>query len=172
MSCVAALRNGQHIYLASDSLSSSEDKLYYRKDRKLFRNGKYLVGYCGSVRTGQILQPRYWKIPPDIYLIPDSLMKQLEKKGCITITEEGHKCCECNFIFATKGAMYEIMLDFQLGEPADDFIAIGSGADFALGSLYSTKGTKLKPEERLKLALECASYFSPSVGGEIYIEKV
>jgi ATP-dependent protease HslVU (ClpYQ) peptidase subunit len=172
MSCVAALRDGKNIYVAADSLSSADDKLYYRKDKKLFRNGKYLIGFCGSVRTGQMLHPKYWKSPSDIYKVPDSLIKQLEKKGCMSISEEGHKCCECNFIFACKGEMYEIMIDFQLGEPRDDFIAIGAGADYALGSLYSTKGTKLKPEERLRLAIETSSYFSPYVGGEIIVEKL
>jgi ATP-dependent protease HslVU (ClpYQ) peptidase subunit len=172
MSCVAALKQNGKVYVAADSLSSTEDKVCYRKDKKMFKNGKYLIGFCGSIRTGQILQRRFWKPPTDIYAVPDSMMNLLEKKGCMSITEEGHKNCGCNFIFATKGEIYEILVDFQLVEPIDDYTAIGSGADFALGSLYSTKGTNLKPEERLKLAIEAASYFSTSVGGEIIIERI
>ncbi len=172
MSCVAALKQNGKVYVAADSLSSADDKLFYRKDKKVFKNGKYIIGFCGSIRTGQILKRRYWVPPTDIYAVPDSLMKFMEKKGCMSITEEGHKNCGCNFIFATKGEIYEILVDFQLVEPVDDFTAIGSGSDFALGSLFSTKGTKLKPEERLKMAIEAASYFSASVGGEIVIEHI
>jgi ATP-dependent protease HslVU (ClpYQ) peptidase subunit len=172
MSCVAALKQDGKVYVAADSLSSADDKLFYRKDKKLFRNGKYLIGFCGSIRTGQILKNRYWKPPADIYAVPDSLMRHMERKGCMTVTEEGHKNCGCNFIFATKTDIYEILVDFQVVEPVDNFTAIGSGSDFALGSLFSTKGTKLKPEERLKMAIEAASYFSASVGGEILIDKV
>ena len=171
MSCVAALKHNGKVYVAADSLSSSEDKLYYRKDKKMFRNGKYLIGFCGSVRTGQVLTSKFWKPPTDIYAVPDRLIKLMEAKGCLITTEEQNKNCGCNFIFATKNEIYEILVDFQLVEPRDDYTAIGSGADYALGSLFSTKGTNLKPEERLHLAIEAASYFSSSVGGEILIER-
>lgn len=171
MSCVAALKHNGKVYVAADSLSSSEDKLYYRKDKKMFRNGKYLIGFCGSVRTGQVLTEKFWRPPTDIYSVPDHLIKLMEAKGCLITAEDQSKNCGCNFIFATKKEIYEILVDFQLVEPRDDYTAIGSGADYALGSLFSTKGTNLKPEERLRLAIEAASYFSSSVGGEILIEK-
>ena len=56
---------------------------------------------------------------------------------------------------------------FRLGEDGyivqvkDDYTAIGSGADFALGSFHSTAG--LEPSERLMKALEAAAYLDPYV---------
>jgi hypothetical protein len=60
--------------------------------------------------------------------------------------------------------------DFQLAEYKENYTAIGSGTQYALGSLYTTARTKLKPPDRLEIAIKAASYFSPSVGGEIIYE--
>lgn len=42
-------------------------------------------------------------------------------------------------------------------------MAVGSGEDVALGALYATAGTGMKPKARLRLALEAAERFKVGV---------
>ena len=62
-----------------------------------------------------------------------------------------------------KDKLYSVESDFQVGESLDNYAACGSGEDFALGSLATTEGLGLSPEERIRVALQAASKFSVSV---------
>lgn len=52
-----------------------------------------------------------------------------------------------------------------------DFDAIGSGSEYALGSL-STTSKRMNPEKRIKKAIEVASEHTKSVGFDIDIVRL
>ena len=74
------------------------------------------------------------------------------------------------FLVGYRGNVYEIQSDFQVGVPADSFMACGCGIDLCLGSLYST--TDLPPRERIKKALEAAERFNGAVRKPFVIKSL
>jgi len=173
MSCVIGLLNEGKIYIASDGIATTEDG--ERRPiiaTKIFRNGNYLIGFTGSIRTGQVLQPESFQPPKYIHELPDAIRNQFAEKGCLVIHNESQQHHHaCNFVIGYEGRLYEILIDFQLNEIYGEFTAIGSGAGYALGSLYSTKKWT-SPNKRLKTALKAAAEFDRSCGEPFYIEVI
>ncbi len=176
MSLVVAIAQEGQVFMACDSYSTSEDgDIKRRHDMKMYMNGKYLIGFTGSARTGQIFKPKYWKPPKDIYEFPDAMREQVVAKGCLSAnnTDIGMDVMLSNFIIGFKGRVYEILVDFQLAEPEENYSALGSGKTYALGSLFTTKFSSTIPiEDRLEIAMKAGVYFCDSVGGTIHYECI
>ena len=76
---------------------------------------------------------------------------------------------ECPFLLAFKNRLFQVDSDFQLAESATGYDSVGSGAPFALGSLYSTDKLGMKPEDRLYWALKSAETHGRGVGAPFHI---
>lgn len=178
MSTVVGLIDGKDVYIGADSRASTEDgDIRPIICNKILRNGKYLVGFTGSVRGGQVLLPYYFKFPKHVYLVPDYIREQFKNKGCLGVSENNTDAHGCNYIIATQGRLYEILCDFQLNQ-IESFTSVGSGSHYAFGSLMTTKmlieegGCKITPIERITLALKAAIEYDSSTGPPIVIEKL
>jgi ATP-dependent protease HslVU (ClpYQ) peptidase subunit len=138
---------------------------------KMFINNRYLIGFIGSVRSGQVLRPEYFEVPENIYEFPDKMMEQFKRKGCLAVSSDTHMSThESNFLIATpNGKLFEILLDFQINE-IKDFTAIGSGSPFALGSLYTTKDWG-DHKRRIMTAFKVAAAYDMSTGPPYTIEE-
>ena len=79
-------------------------------------------------------------------------------------SDNGYLETDDNFMVMVGGRLFIVWSDFQVFEPEQDFFAIGSGARIALGSMVASEG--MDEAERIDLAIEAASVFSGSVGGE------
>lgn len=65
---------------------------------------------------------------------------------------------------------------FSVYSPLDineilSYYASGNGMDLALGALYALEGSKMKAENRVKIALRAAAKFNTSVGGPYLIKR-
>ena len=173
MSTVIGIVQDGKVWMGSDSFATTEDgvKRNMNSVKKIFTNGPYLIGFIGSVRVGQVIMPKFFTPPDDIWNFPDELIKQLESKNCLAVNSETQTSVqESNFLIATHdGRLFEILCDFQLNE-ITDYTAIGSGTHFAYGSLYTTRNMK-DPRKRMKIALETASFFDTSTGPPFCIEE-
>lgn len=172
---VGIIRKGK-VYMAADSLSSSEDgDKRLRADKKIYRNKGYLIGFTGSPRAGQILSPRYWTPPTSIYDFPDAIREHYKEKGCMICTE-GSDAAGVNLMVGHKGNIYEILIDFQLVELIEPYSAVGAGKCHALGALHMAHEYGLfeteKPEKILEYAVRAAEYFCSSVGGSVQHFKI
>jgi hypothetical protein len=99
MSCVIGLKNNGNIYMGSDGRASTLDgEIRPVITKKVFKNGKYLIGYTGSVRVGQVLLPHYFKAPPCIDDFPDAIREQLGKKGCLSVADDQTDLTQTNFL--------------------------------------------------------------------------
>lgn len=165
MSCVCAISQKGNVYMAADSIGVADTYIIQRRDPKIYLNKNYIIGYCGSVRVGQVLEPRFFDPPEDINEFPDAMREQFRTKGCLSSSETGTERFEALIAIGFKGKCYYIMSDFQLGENEEDFIAIGSGQSYALSALWLSRSHK-DPVFRLKKALQAASYFCTEVGGK------
>lgn len=169
MTCIVGLIHNGKVHMACDSAASDTDigSVHKRKDVKLFMVDEYLIGFSNSFRMGQILQHDF--IPPR----PSK--RNLEKTMCIDFVDKVYECLNRNnfgidkdsdnvseLIVGIHGRLFVMDSDFNMGEYLDKYFAIGSGYQFALGSLYSTKSVK-NPKTRLTKALEAAAEYSIGV---------
>lgn len=76
------------------------------------------------------------------------------------------------FLVGVQGRLFKICDDFQVAESLDPYMAAGCGEDFILGSFHTTDGLGFEPRERVRLALEAATYFSGGVSEPFNIERL
>jgi len=130
------------------------------------------MGFTSSFRMGQLLQ--YKLIPPPQdpqvddyeYLVTcfiDSVRQCFIDNGYgnVGLNEFGQ------FMFGYNGKLYYVDEDLQVGTDTNNYMSLGCGSSYALGSLFSTKRKSLKT--RIKTALEAASEFSTGVCPPFYI---
>jgi ATP-dependent protease HslVU (ClpYQ) peptidase subunit len=178
MTCIVGLRTSNITILSADSMGSGELVSERYTTEKIFklvdsRNTTMLVGFQGSYRIGDII--KYCLDIPDIpkrninkYMVREfipSLITALDEGGCLLQQEDkGIKGGEC--IIGVRDKLFLIQDDFSVLEPQAKFTSIGSGFTYALGSLHTTTNMILSPQHRVELALNAASIYSPTVGGD------
>lgn len=154
MTCIVGIEHKGKVWMGGDSAgTNSMMNQTIRDDKKVFINGDFIIGFCGSFRMGQLLN--YTLKPPvhpegksDMEYMVGDFMNAV--KMCLDVGEEG---LEPNFLCGYRGKLYEIEGDYQVGIPQKGFAAIGSGGDLATGSIMSSKGN---PKKRILVALKAA----------------
>lgn len=176
MTCIAVITDGKRIVIGGDSAGVGGYSLIVRKDQKVFERKdesgtEWLFGFTTSFRMGELIQYEL-KLPKikekhrkDLYafmvrkFIP-ALRDCLKKGGYARKQYEVER--GGTFIVGLLGRIFEIESDYQVGEPLDNFSAVGCGHDLAKGSLYTSSGMK-NLRARVQLALEAAQKFSAGV---------
>lgn len=174
MTCIVGLKNAENVYIGADSAGVSGFDLIIRADAKVFYNGAFLIGFTTSFRMGQLLR---YSFQPPVYHPDDDLFRFMATdfvNGVRQCLRDGGFAQKSNeqesggaFLVGYRGRLFVIESDYQVGEHADDFAAIGCGAQVAFGSLYSTVGQDA--QARLLKALEAAEHFSAGVRGPFAI---
>jgi ATP-dependent protease HslVU (ClpYQ) peptidase subunit len=178
MTCIAGIVDKGKVYIGGDSLGNNSGSIVGLVGGKVYHNGEFLIGGCGAHRLNNLV--RYSFEPPtpaeevdlDEYMATafvDELRSCLTDGGYICI-EEKKESIEGMLMVGFRARLYVIDGQFAAVRPLDNFAAIGSGSDIALGALFATKGGK--PEERLKVALEAAEHLDDSVRSPFHIESV
>ena len=165
MSCVIGLVQDGHVYLGADGYATTEEG--ERRPiiaRKLIRNKGYLIGYTGSVRTGQIMGQHDFDPPDNIDDLSESLRQHLYERGCVATNEVNLQMTACNFLVVYGERLYEILMDFQLNEVMGNFTAVGSGAPYAMGAMHILNKINMKPIEKLEMALKTAAAYHTTCG--------
>jgi ATP-dependent protease HslVU (ClpYQ) peptidase subunit len=67
------------------------------------------------------------------------------------------------FLVAYKNRLFKIDSDFQVAENLNGLDAVGCGAYFALGALYSMSDQKMDVANKVLKALEAAEFFALGV---------
>jgi ATP-dependent protease HslVU (ClpYQ) peptidase subunit len=165
MSCVIAIVKDKKVWMGCDSFATTETgERRPIGNEKVFKNGKYLLGFIGSVRSGQLLDPHYFKPPANILDFPSKVIDVFKEFGALVTTQNQTFAQESNILIALKGGnLWELMTDFQLN-PIQKYTSIGSGSLFAFGSLHTTQKLTMHPKDRILFALEAAAYFDTGTG--------
>lgn len=171
MTCIVGIAHKGKVYLGGDSAGVSGLDITVRKDKKVFQNGEFVMGFTSSFRMGQILQ--YTFTPPEVEIEDDDLMAYMVRKFIPavrkTFKEEGYAAIESNrekggcFLVGVRGRLFQIDSDFQVGEHLNGMAAVGCGESYAYGSLFAQRDTKMDAPEKLENALEAAAFFSGGV---------
>lgn len=177
MTCIVGLVEENAVYIGADSAGVGGYSLTVRKDRKVFRNGEFLIAGTSSFRMIQLL--RYAFMPP-----PYALESDLEKYLATEFVDAARKCLKDGgfaqksseqetggfFLVGVHARLFCIESDYQVGEAQCGYDAVGCGKDIALGVLYATP--TMKPKERITLALQAAQEHNAGVREPFYIEKL
>ena len=177
MTCIVGLIDKKTVYMGADSAGVGNLNLRVRKDLKVFKNGKFLMGCTTSFRMIQLL--KYQFIPPkhppslntDKYMVTkfiDAVRKCFKNGGFAKSENDEEK--GGTWLVGYKGRLFRIEDDYQVAENIFPFDSCGCGENYAMGSLYSTNGRIKDPQKRIILALEAAQEFSAGVKGPFYIK--
>jgi len=170
MTAIVGVVHEGTVVLGGDSAGVSGYALTVRADPKVFTNGDFAFGFTSSFRMGDLL--RYAFTPPTLHT-DDDLDRYMRTtfidavRACLreagwTKTDAGREEGG-TFLVGVRGHLYRVDSDFQVGEAADGFDAVGCGAEVALGALHATSGQP--PEDRLQAALAAAERMSAGVRG-------
>lgn len=176
MTCIAAIKAEDGIYMMADRQASSEYRVrYYCAKPKIFIRSGMLIGMAGSGTDALIVEHRM-EFPEHAsdedaftYLAKRWLPAYREAlKEEERITErDGKKIAESVVLIGYQGELFEVDDEFDLVDEREGIAAIGSGHDLAKGSLYTTGlllGVDLRPQERLRVALTAARRFDVDTG--------
>lgn len=170
MTAVAGIVENGIVWLGGDSAGVGGLSLQTRSDPKVFRNGESVIGYTTSFRMGQILE-HHLSLPVPFegengmgYMVKRFVpaVKSVLKEHGFGTTQNGRDEGG-TFLIGYRGELYEIESDYQVARVRQSYHAVGCGMDLSLGSLFSTAKSKMKPRERIQLALEAAAEFSAGV---------
>ena len=159
------------VVIGADSAGINVDNLdvTIRKDEKVFRNKDFVIGCTSSFRMIQLL--KYSFNPPkvkgdrDIFeymctVFIDEVKRCFKNGGFLQKYEAGDERGGV-FLVAYEDRLFKIEGDFQVAEADRGYDACGSGAPYALGSLYSSKNVDV--EQVVLESLESASFFNAGV---------
>ncbi len=181
MTCIVGLLDNGVTYIGGDSCASGgwrEQILQQKKVFKLNDTPNAILGFSGTIRDLNLLQYAENLIDkrdePDIdhkYIVTKFIPNviKLFNNNLRNQTDNGISEFESYFLLGYKNKLWLIESNYAVFETTDNYQAIGSGVNYALGSLYTTENSKLTPIERIHLALQAASKFSTGVSAPFYI---
>lgn len=176
MTCIVAVVNDRGYYMAGDRAASEDNLILPLAHSKVWKSGPYLFGYAGNLDGEKIM---YNFVPPT------PKKRDLDKFMLTEFTQALKACYDENFVFApdnkeaefgmiivVNGRIYEHdAAVMSMTRFNSDFVVIGTGAEYAYGSLYSTDVWK-DGKKRARLAVEAAVKYSPSCLGPVDVVEV
>lgn len=171
MTCIAGIAQDGKVWIGGDSAGVAGYALTVRADEKVFVSGEFVYGFTSSFRMGDLL--RYAFSPPE------QTSKQCDRAFLVTSWVDALRAClkaggfakiengverGGTFLVGYRGHLYEVNGDFQVGEAASGYAAVGCGDEFAHGALFATKTGK-DAKARVLTALSAAENHSAGVRG-------
>ena len=180
MSVVVAIKEGNKIYIGADSQVTKGGTRTTLKNPNNYKIWKVdgadhtLMAHVGNVRDANVVRlmrgliddyDEYCKRVDYRfvvkYLVPEIIKNLREAKFLKGNQDEYVDFLDSSFLFAYHDYLYFINSDCSVIE-IDDYVAIGSGANEAIGSLLSTEGQN--PKTRIVKAIKA------SAASDIYVD--
>lgn len=176
MTTIAALIDGDTIYMASDSRTTRGWSQYMDANQKIIRRGEMLIGHSGAVRGAQIVEhtfqiPEHLEgVPTERYMVASFIpaLREAFKDQAYSQVDDNRESQDSQFLIAYRGALYTIESDFTALKERRNFYAIGSGSAYALGALQTTIGEPARA--RIERAVQTAISFDSGTGGAVQVE--
>ena len=169
MTCIVGIVDDGIVYIGGDRGASDGSAIVSLATPKVYIRDEWIFGYAGSLGICQKMQ--IINIPileedddPFIILrmdIVDAFKAMIDAQG-ITLNEDN----DTDILIGCRGRLFEFSpSDWSVAEIKQT--AIGSGGNFALGSLHTS--IDADPIDRIGIALGAAITYSPSCQGPIDI---
>ena len=172
MTCIVGIAQEGSVYIGGDRGASDGSAIVSLATPKVYIRDEWIFGYAGSMGIGQIMQ--IINIPilqedDDPFLIlrmdmVDAFKSMMDIQGT-SINEDS----DTDFLIGCRGRLFEFSpSDWSVAEINET--AIGSGGNFALGSLHTTSQYEAaSPIYRIEQALNAAIAYSPTCQGPMDI---
>ena len=179
MSVVVAIKEKDKIYIGADSQvtkGGTRTTLHNPNNYKIWKvdgSDNCLMGHVGNLRDANIIRLMnnvvddydefYKRVDYRFvvkYLVP-TIVKQLKDAMFLKAPDDFVDYMDSSYLFAYQNKLFYINSDCSVIE-IDDYIAIGSGANEAIGSLHSTIGED--PKTRIIKAIKS------SAANDIYVD--
>lgn len=177
MTCIVGyIDDTNGIWMGSDSGSSVGGHIIDAGTKIFTKSNRWIYAFTGSLRVDQLIKYKFDepKIPEDKdleeYMVVDyidSLRECLHKHNWLR-RKDNQDDGECRFIIGIRNRLFEVYSDLQVRETSYNYSAMGSGRDFALGSLHSDSRTD--PHDKVYRAVQAACEFCTTVCPPIHIE--
>jgi ATP-dependent protease HslVU (ClpYQ) peptidase subunit len=177
VTCIVGVVENNKVYIGGDSAGVAGYSLTIRKDKKVFRNGEFLIGGTSSFRMIQLLHYAFEPPPYDENIDLEKYMatafvdaiRECFKRGGYAQVESQQESGG-HFLIGFRGRLFHVEADYQVGEALSSYDAVGCGADVALGCLYATPD--MQSLKRIELALRAAEAHSAGVRAPFFIESL
>ena len=166
MTCIVGIIHNELVYIGSDRAASDGDSILSIKNPKVEVRDGWIYAYAGTIGIGQLLS--YIPLPAEV----DDLLSYIR----LTVVEELKKAIESfsyiptehdtTWLIGKNGRLFELSSS-DWGVVEVDYTSIGSGSQYAFGSLYTS--IDKSPIERIGMAIGAAITYSPSCQGPIDI---
>jgi ATP-dependent protease HslVU (ClpYQ) peptidase subunit len=170
MTCIVGYLDIQNAcsWIGADSLGSSSAHKATYLSPKVFKNILFknvLMGATGSFRHIDLLKysenlfdelDLYKETELDHKYIVTKLIPKVITLFQDNIKDEADASKGTNIIVCSPKSVFEVQSDYSVLEPSFGFCSVGSGMQYALGSLYSTKDLDTPVPRKIEVALESA----------------
>jgi ATP-dependent protease HslVU (ClpYQ) peptidase subunit len=175
MTCIVGIAKDNVVYIGGDRGASDGSAIVSLATPKVYIRDEWIFGYAGSMGIGQIMQ--IINIPilsedDDPFMVlrmdmVDAFKSMMDIQG-ISITEDS----DTDFLIGIRGRLFEFSpSDWSVAEIHET--AIGSGGNFALGSLHTTSQYEAaSPIYRIDASINAAITYSPTCQGPIDILSI
>ena len=179
MTAIAGIVEDGKVFMGGDSAGVGGYSLQTRSDPKVFINGEFIFGGCGSFRMSQLLEYEFSAPTPRegeggmAHMVKRFIpaIKSTLKSGGFQETRN-EQDNGGTFLVGYRGELYCIYDDYQVARVSQSYHACGCGDDLILGSLHATDQYEIDPIERINIALDAASTFSAGVRGPYSILSI
>lgn len=190
MSVIVAVKKDGKTVMAADSQSNfgsqkfSDDNL---SDMKILRHNKSLIGFSGWTLYDNILKDFLSKkangslrlnTTASVYSVFRKFYSALSKDYAFNDEHNRSKedsspfaDLDTNFLIANKSSIFLISDDLCVSS-FNQFYAVGSGSEYALGALYTLYSKDLDANQIAYEAVEAASHYDIYCGGKTTVLSV
>lgn len=181
MTCIAAVKHNQSVWIGGDSLACAGLDLIFTKEGKVWawqRHGtRWVFGSAGHACVGKVL--RYCGDLPDskgsikdplAFLVRECAPRWREtlEKHKVSFVKESKFSTESVLVVGVLDRIFELDGSFDVTEINRPYFAIGSGRSAALGALRTAYELKpsLSPRRKIGLAIRAAAEDKAGIGAE------
>ncbi len=169
---VACKRDGKTV-IGADSQATLDTMVFKDGVKKLYRiyNDEVIVGMAGTVSHNlavlRLLEENLNKYSGNLQRALVEISNSWQNANAL------HQNLEVMMIIANKDDMYIFMGDGLLVRPNENFAAVGSGSNFALGAVRALyENTNLSAREIVEKALNIASDYCIYTNNHLFFEEV
>lgn len=171
MTCIVGIAKEDKVYIGGERAASDGSIVISSSRPKVGVSGDWIYGFAGSYGTGQLIElitlPKVLKNDDPYMTLRLVIVEELKR-----LYESYGRDLEDNaadWLIGCKGRLFELSSgDWGVIEINES--AIGSGNNFALGSLHTTRQYEVaSPIYRIEQALNAAIELSPTCLGPVDI---
>jgi ATP-dependent protease HslVU (ClpYQ) peptidase subunit len=164
MTVIAAYMDDKRCVIGCDSMGTTS-YVKYRVGSKLIHKGECSIGVCGDLRTIDIITEDEQLY--EVFSI-DSLRRFRDRLMELVPDVKTH---ESELLIVSNQGIFGIESNFALARIPRGYMAIGSGEELALGSMFNSRLMGDPAEIAVDVAVKAAVEYSKTCGYDVHLKS-